>query len=317
MLVIGWRNHLKQSQGEALREPRARTVEFVKYSDWQLNRLRDALRAYHRYGRDHEGRFFNWTDVREAIAEETDIEIGVDPKKGAERLRQFVEGINDKNAPNGKRFPVPQDRWLDAIVIFVTSDDYALLSSNELEEQAPDMQAPLRLLEYLAPSTRDERDQISSHRLTGVYRNCKMEKKEFAVRELTLQNPSDEGLVHAIVTEAFYSPDAELHFDEWSHQQQQDERYTHFKYSGWALMTPEVNLLFFLKDESYQSNHYYFTVASDLDRPTNDPAKILALFHSDQPDKKKSESEESSLKDIAENISAKLSDRLYVFVRHI
>ena len=40
----------------------------MRFSDWQLNRLRDALRAYHKFGRDPvDGRHFNWKDVSEAI----------------------------------------------------------------------------------------------------------------------------------------------------------------------------------------------------------------------------------------------------------
>lgn len=58
----------------------------MKYSDWQLNRLRDALRAYKQYERSHDGAYFTWKDVREAIAADTGYEIGSSPKNGASRL---------------------------------------------------------------------------------------------------------------------------------------------------------------------------------------------------------------------------------------
>jgi len=152
-------------------------------------------------------------------------------------------------------------------------------------------------------------------RLPGTYRNRKIEGEEFAVRELTLQNSSEDGLVQVVVTEAFYSHDAEHLFDEWSRQQRHDEQYTHFKYSGWALITPEANLLFFLKEGSYQGNRYYVTVASDLDRPINEPANLLALFLNDKPDFTKLVPEEGGVDNITEKISTKLTDRLYVFAR--
>ncbi|MET0105783.1 MAG: hypothetical protein ABW072_11690 [Sedimenticola sp.] len=305
----------------------------MAYSDWQLNRIRDALRAFRQYSHvddpsyyehyDEKGKrkraslvkSFTWADVREAIAVATGVEIGVDMKKGAERLRQFVEGINDKENPGQKKFPVLKAEWLAAAVEFVTDKDKELLSEGELEEQAVDVHAALRLSEYLGPSRRDKVDQVQPIRLAGIYRNRKLEREEFAVRELTLHNSSEEGLVQAVVTEAFYSPDAEQLYAEWSRQQRQDEQYTHFKYSGWALITPEANLLFFLKEASYQGNRYYVTVASDFDRLVNEPAQLLALFLNDKPTLAKLAPEEGGVDKITENISAKLTDRLYVFAR--
>ena len=60
----------------------------MRFSDWQLNRLRDALRAFHKWGRDPvDGRYFNWKDVSEAIFLSAEVEVP------PERLRQFVEGV--------------------------------------------------------------------------------------------------------------------------------------------------------------------------------------------------------------------------------
>ena len=42
----------------------------MAYSDWQLNRLRDALRAYHDYGGRSLKEDFNWNSVAEGIAVE-------------------------------------------------------------------------------------------------------------------------------------------------------------------------------------------------------------------------------------------------------
>ena len=70
----------------------------MRFSDWQLNRLRDALRAYHKFGRDAvDGRHFNWKDVSEAISLSTEVEVP------PERLRQFVEGV--KTPGGGRRAP--------------------------------------------------------------------------------------------------------------------------------------------------------------------------------------------------------------------
>ena len=138
----------------------------MKYSDWQLNRLRDALRAYKVYERSHEGEYFTWKDVREAIAADTGYEIGTSPENGAERLRQFVEGVNSKDG--GRKYPEPKDDALDAIVQFALDEDNHLLSNDELNEYAPARQAPLRLLEYLDQFSGAER-HIPVDKLKGVF----------------------------------------------------------------------------------------------------------------------------------------------------
>ena len=57
------------------------TSEMKELSEWQAVRVRDALRAYHRYERGIDGEYFTWKDVREAIAEYTEVEIGSQRQK--------------------------------------------------------------------------------------------------------------------------------------------------------------------------------------------------------------------------------------------
>jgi hypothetical protein len=114
----------------------------MRFSDWQLNRLRDALRAFHKFGRDAvDGRHFNWKDVSEAIFLSAEVEVP------PERLRQFVEGV--KTPAGGRRLLTMQDDRLDAIAKFATDEDYGLISEAELREHAPSWHAAQRLLEYL------------------------------------------------------------------------------------------------------------------------------------------------------------------------
>ena len=118
-------------------------------SEWQAARVRDALRAYHRYERGIDGEYFTWKDVREAIAVYTEVEIGASAKNGAERLRQFVEGIEDGKGTGKRKFPLPQPAAIEGIVAFVTDEELNLLTMEELHEYRPDFQAPLRLFGYL------------------------------------------------------------------------------------------------------------------------------------------------------------------------
>ena len=77
----------------------------MRYSEWQLNRLRDALRAYHRFGRDAvDGRHYNWKDVSEAISLSTEVEVPperlliYDTPQGWQPLCDFL-GVPVPDAP--------------------------------------------------------------------------------------------------------------------------------------------------------------------------------------------------------------------------
>jgi len=246
----------------------------VELSDWQLNRLRDALRAYHRYERSHDGAYFTWNDVSEAIDEYTGVKVP------PERLRQFVEGVNSKTG--GRKFPVPQKKSIAGIVEFVRHEDINLLSDDELEEFAPHRQAPLRLLDYLDQEF-DTARIVPSEKLEGAYQVRKTIDDEFMVRELTLQFASDEGLIQVVETEEIYEETTVAEFDEWSPQQRKEQRNSIIKHGGWAVLTPEDNLMFFMKKEHNGMNRYYFTMATDLNHWSEEPMTRIILLHHDFP----------------------------------
>ena len=168
----------------------------MRFSDWQLNRLRDALRAFHKFGRDPvDGRHFNWKDVSEAIFLSAEVEVP------PERLRQFVEGV--KTPSGGRRFLTMQDDRLDAIAKFATDEDYGLISEAELREHAPSWHAAQRLLEYLKQDFDTERI-LPPSTLEGTYRNGRIDEDNYVVRELTLQRASDDGLIRLVQIEDSY-----------------------------------------------------------------------------------------------------------------
>jgi hypothetical protein len=246
----------------------------MRFSDWQLHRLRDALGAYHDYGRDPvDGRFYNWKDVSEAISESTGVEV---PQ---ERLRQFVEGVR---TPEGvRKYPAPQTASLDAIVAFATDEDNDLLSEKELEEFAPPRQAAMRLLEYLDQAL--ERT-LPPATLEGTYWSRRTEGGNVIIREITLQHASDDGLIQLTQVEDTYRPEAvSLYENDWSPQQRAKVRKSRIVYGGWGILTPEDNLLMFLKHEHNGRNRYYLTVTSELSMHRGTPVMGLTLLHHDFP----------------------------------
>jgi hypothetical protein len=247
----------------------------MRFSDWQLNRLRDVLRAYHKFGRDPvDGRHYNWKDVHQAISLSTDVEVP------PERLRQFVEGV--RTPDGGRRYLTMQDNRLEAIVKFATDEDNQLISESELREHAPSWHAAQRLLEYLRQEFDAERI-LPPSTLEGTYRNGRLDDDSYVVRELTLQRASDDGLIQLVQMEDSYDILDGMQFDNLSSEQREKVRDSRIMYGGWAILTPEGNLLMFLKKERTGHNCYYLTVASENWHALQAPATGLVLLRHDYP----------------------------------
>lgn len=247
----------------------------MRFSDWQLNRLRDALRAFHKFGRDPvDGHHFNWKDVSEAIFLSAEVEVP------PERLRQFVEGV--KTPGGGRRLLTMQDDRLDAIAKFATDEDYGLISEAELREHAPSWHAAQRLLEYLKQDFDTERI-LPPSTLEGTYRNGRIDEDNYVVRELTLQRASDDGLIRLMQIEDSYELLDGMQFDDFTPEKREEVRDSRVVYGGWAILTPEDNLLMFLKKERTGHNCYYMTVAAENWHSLQVPAAALALLRHDYP----------------------------------
>lgn len=264
------------------------TEVMKKLSEWQLSRLRDCLRAYHAYGTGNEKVGFNWKDVSQAIDLSTGTTIG------PERLRQFVEGIND--GAGGRKFPVP--KAIDAIWQFVTDDELQLITVEELTEHKPSIQAALRMLEYLDQDFDSDRI-IPPAKLQGTYRSRKESLHDVLISEMVLETPTSEGLITVAKTEEYFDHGVADDFAEWSESERRSMRNSRIKYNGWALLTPEDNLMFFLKNERNGRNHYYFTLGSDFDHSENTPVTEMILLAHDYPVERDFENPKTSLFELA------------------
>lgn len=224
-------------------------------SVWQRDRIREALLNYREFKcneEDEEFRPNTWAGVREAILEFTGAEIGANPKLGGERLRQFVQGVSKKNEP-GVHYPLPQP--FDAIVEFVTDPDLDLLTLEELKERHTGPQAALRLLEHFRIENKQQAS-IDAVRLAGDYIGYVDRPDYNAQHRLTLEYLSNTGLLLATETiEASHLEKANVPGIKGDNVDASFERN-----SGWAIPTPEDNLILLLKDQSSGDNITYFSV---------------------------------------------------------
>jgi hypothetical protein len=259
----------------------------MQFSEWQLHRLRNALGAYHDYGRGEDKRRFNWKDMTEGIDYAVELEFlkGASGaarerlvKQFSERLRQFVEGVR---RPDGTwHYPEPQESTVDAIHEFLIGED--LLSEEELRDFDPGPQAALRLLDYLDQAFDSERIAPPST-LDGTYRSERFEADDFVVRNLTLHSASEKGLIRVGITEDWYDLLTGAKFADLKLEDRREARQSYVVYAGWAILTPENNLLMFLKKEHNEENSYYLTAAAENWHALQEPAKALALLRHHYP----------------------------------
>ena len=231
-------------------------------SDWQLARVRNALRGYHRFGRDSDGAYFTWKDVREGIDEYTDTEIGATAKLGAERLRQFVEGITNERTGT-RRFPVPQPDALQAIVAFLMHEEIALLTPEELREHAPGPQAVLRLAEFMAAGC-EMVSYVVSFEIRGEFRAFHHEEPDLlTMTMLTLQQPlKDAANIFQVVEDRsrYDTDDAEEAWRRFS-EGDRGRALSRSAFAGWCVLTPQDTMMMFMKDGASGRNHSYVTVS--------------------------------------------------------
>ncbi|MCW8966047.1 MAG: hypothetical protein OQK82_05085 [Candidatus Pacearchaeota archaeon] len=246
----------------------------MNYSEWQLSRIRNAIRAYQRYERSHDGTYFNWKDVQEAIEEYTGEKVP------HERLRQFVQGFKDKDGI--RKFPAPRDAKLTAIVQFCTHEDVDLLNEDELEEFLPAHQAPLRLLEYLDQDFDAERIPPPDS-LYGEYRIESENIVDAFNYSLTLERGDNSGLIQVTLTEEYFDRSYAVPFDEVGSEYRSATPASFEKYGGWAVLTPEDNLFIFLKRERNGMNLYYLTIASGNNIWVDDVVEELMMLRHDFP----------------------------------
>lgn len=244
----------------------------MELSDWQTDRVRSYLRAYRMYGRDDGGRYYSWQSICDAVAEYTECKI---PR---ERLRQFVEGYPDKKTGKWITSGLASDR-LDAVVVFLTHEENGIMSESELDEPKSLSRPPLQLLEMLGADMAAQH-QIHGRRLEGRYVTDWLDGAVIRSELVLERYLEQEGLFQVIETEETFDLGLVNVIDDLSFEDRDRERWSIGKFAGWAVLTPEDNLLIFLKAESNGWNHQLLTLGAEKGITDDQPfGRMTMLRH--------------------------------------
>ncbi|MCP8685948.1 hypothetical protein [Marinobacterium sedimentorum] len=210
------------------------------YSDWQLNLIRNALRMYKECERREDGKAYSWQDIHAAIADYTGYEISESQKLGAESIRKFVEGEPRKGG--WRHFSKPD--WVPYSVEFLTHDDVLVLTEDELDGYVNDLKAAAFLTDYLYG---DRFYKTTVGTKSGSYIAKTEEKFDFVAIDLSLEGCVNPYIYEISLIENYYSRDSSERYEKWTDKEKQDERLSYFMSSGWAVHTPEDELIVYLK----------------------------------------------------------------------
>jgi hypothetical protein len=225
----------------------------MSYTRPQIELLRTKLRAYFWAEKARAGDDFSWSDLNVRFALYTGVTVPGDT------LRQFAE----RQMSRGKPRPVGTD-ILDAIVKFLTDTHINALNIEELKEPVIPYHFALQLMESLKHSA-DKRTTVPPPGLEGTYNAVVHANGTISDIRLTILISLDGNLVHLTEEADIYRDTPFKEFREWSALERNlwHEKFTRSR--GWGVLTPEENLLGFLKrrvrtEKEYRDNHFYATM---------------------------------------------------------
>lgn len=277
------------------------------FDDWQLDKLRAALRAHRAYTPGRSGPGLTWLELC------ADIEVYTNASMSPEVLRQFVEGVSKKEYP--VRFRVPSPENIDAIVAYLTDPHIDALAADELDRERFAWQVPLRLIEFLKQDFDTEALALPDA-LEGTYRAAAPADETIIVTQLTLRPDADNSFIRVAEAGDIYSDPGGPEFLTWTDRDRRNSHRAHTDSQGWAVLTPEDNILFFLKDSAYGRNHYW-TLATDADLWSGEPVRRLVLQRHDYPaELEDAEAEhDAPRQSVPQSLYRHLSGNVFSFVR--
>lgn len=239
----------------------------MDYEPWQKDRIRQGLRAFQLLG-GRAGSNYSFPEL------EIEIESVTGQKVPHGRLQKFVMGENPTSAKQKemgiKHYPSPSTARLDAIVEFLTNPESTgyMFTKEDLALYAEKSQGPLRLMEYLNSNSDNLNDDAVTHSispkfLSGVFSSIhEIEEQKFTI-SIRFRESVFESLIEFALIE--YNDETirlpETFEDEI--EQLKLAGITLEKYRGFAVVTPEENLMLFGKHERLQTNLILLSIGID------------------------------------------------------
>ena len=245
------------------------------YTAPQRERIRSALLAYYKAEQAAKGASnFTWKDVAEAIFLYTEVRIDADTLNqfGTSQVsRGKVRGLSPKN--------------LHATFTFLSDPEINALSLEDLKEPEIPYHFALHLVEALKYREHRRSTQPSKW-LKGRYRAIARSDGKISDIRLTVIISTDGNLVHLIEEEDVYRYAGEKDLAEWSSYERKLNHFTFNEGRGWGVLTPEDNLLGFMKRkdlDGYRDNYFYATMGVIPDFSDEADIEHLALLAYDVP----------------------------------
>ena len=222
------------------------------YTAPQRERIRAALRAFFYAEKAAQTDYrFTWKDVEEAIFLYTNVKIDADS------LNQFAEGQVSRDKVRGL-----SPKNLQAVVDFLTDPHINALSLEDLKEPAIPYHFALQLMEALRHHERS-RPTLPPSGLKGTYRAIVRADGKISDIRLTVTISTDGNLVHLDEEADIYRNTGVKDPADWSTYERKLNYERLFEGRGWGLLTPEHNLLGFMKHkviDEYRDNYFYATM---------------------------------------------------------
>lgn len=283
----------------------------MDYEPWQLQRIRQGVRAFqHMAG-------YTWPEIEAEIK----VETGAVVPHG--RLSKFVIGEphRSKKAFGVRHYPPPTSDRLEAVVKFLTNPESTgfVFSREDLNLYAPQTQGPLRLMEYLngggdAPdgATRF----ISPKALSGAFASEYSKEDGKLAVSVRFSKASYESLLQFALIE--YNDDTlrlpEVFEEEI--EQLAKEKIVINRYMGFAVLTPEENLMLFGKRVTNGENICYLSLGIDsaIYREVSEINALVLLKHDFPVDYVDLNVESDQIR-LLDAVKEELSSRISLFTR--
>ena len=260
------KSHLPSSEEPSHRSSLSHNTDLIDL-------VRGRLLIYYRSKRETVLSYgYSWRDLAEQIFVYTSVRIPGDS------LRQFARKQVSRGSPRGI-----SPKRLQTLIRFLSHRQISALSLEELK--APDVpyRFVLELMEFLR---HDEHSDLvlPSPALEGAYCALQSSQGEIATIRLDIVISEDRRFVRLTEsTEVFTNPGLGDDPAEWSFDHRSRLLKKRSKSRGWGIMTPESNLLVFMKRVPYGVNHYYVTMGGLPEFTDPDPVQHLALLVHDYP----------------------------------